>query len=364
MKRLGVVVVALLGLMGIWTNSIAQDDGTPPATASAVWTSADLDQMLGPIALYPDPLIGLILPASTFPSQIVMADRYIQQGGDPDQAANQPWDASVQGLTHYPTVLKWMDDNLPWTTQLGQAFASQQSDVMDAIQRLRAKAQALGNLQTTPQQTVDSDDGLIDIVPTDEDDLYVPDYDPSLIYYQPGVYCTFGIGFPIGLWLGYDWDWRHHHLISWGPGHERPHDWWHLSAGQRHDAIPHGAGVWHPQAGRAIVAGGGDRGYQSGSFSGRFIGPAIPSGGPVIRGTGPVLGSSGPVIPGAGGVVRPAERAPEVSRTIERSEPSESVFGGGESSREVRESSSRGEESRSIGGFGGSRSEGGYSGRR
>ena len=99
-----------------------------------------LDQLLGPIALYPDPLIAQILPASTLPTQIVLADRYVSGGGDPNQIDQQPWDPSVQALARYPNVLKWMDDNLDWTTELGQAFLNQPQDVMDSIQRLRQSA--------------------------------------------------------------------------------------------------------------------------------------------------------------------------------------------------------------------------------
>ena len=192
MKNLAVVAAAVLALAGALTQCSAQDGAPPPAPGAVVWSGADLDQMLGPIALYPDPLIGLILPASTVPSQIVLASRYVSEGGDPNEIASQPWDASVQGLAHYPTVLKWMDDNIAWTTELGEAFAGQQSEVMDSIQRLRAKAQALGNLQSTPQENVQSDDGTIDITPTDENEVYVPEYQPELIYYQPGVYCSLG----------------------------------------------------------------------------------------------------------------------------------------------------------------------------
>jgi hypothetical protein len=88
-------------------------------------SAAQLDQLLGPIALYPDPLIAEILPASTLPTQIVLADRYITGGGDPNQIGQQPWDASVQAVARYPSVLKWMDDNLNWTTQAGQVFLNQ-----------------------------------------------------------------------------------------------------------------------------------------------------------------------------------------------------------------------------------------------
>src|SRR5580698_3466763 len=129
------------------------------ADAGGQFSSAQLDDLLKPVALYPDPLLAQIFAAATLPSEIVLADRYVNQGGDITQADQQPWDPSVQALVHYPTVLKWLDDNLPWTTEVGQAFASQQQDVMDSIQRLRAEAQAEGNLQSTPQENVVSDGG-------------------------------------------------------------------------------------------------------------------------------------------------------------------------------------------------------------
>ncbi len=149
----------------------AQSPVPPPEPAGGpMFAPAQLDELVGPIALYPDPLIGEILPAATVPSDIVMADRYISQGGDINQVAQQGWDPSVQALAHYPNVLKWMDDNLAWATQLGQAFASQQADVMDAIQRMRGQAQQLGNLPNTPQETVESDEGDIEIQPTSPDE--------------------------------------------------------------------------------------------------------------------------------------------------------------------------------------------------
>ena len=126
--------------------------------------------MLGPIALYPDPLIAQILPAATQPSEIAVVDRYLSIGGDPNVIDQQLWDPSVKALARYPTVLKWMDDNLAWTTALGQAFLAQQQDVMDSIQRLRAQAQALGNLQSTPQENVIADNGDIEILPANPGD--------------------------------------------------------------------------------------------------------------------------------------------------------------------------------------------------
>src|SRR5580692_6586332 len=157
------VLVLACGLVAV---SLPAQTPTPPATADYQPLSGEqLDQLLGPIALYPDPLIAQILPASTLPTQIVLADRYVTGGGDPNQIDQQPWDASVQAVAHYPNVLKWMDDNLNWTTALGQAFLNQQQDVMDSVQRLRATAHNLGNLQSTPQQQVAEDDGTIDITP-------------------------------------------------------------------------------------------------------------------------------------------------------------------------------------------------------
>jgi hypothetical protein len=362
MKKMAVITAALLALAGAWTQCSAQDGAPPPSSDVPLRSSEELDQMLGPIALYPDPLIGVILPAAAVPSQIVLADRYVSEGGDPNQIAVQPWDPSVQGLAHYPTVLQWMDDNLAWTTELGVAFTSQQSDVMDSIQRLRAKAQALGNLPSTPQENVVSDDGAIDIDPTDPDDIYLPDYQPDTIYYQPGVYCTFGIGFPIGLWLGFDWDWRHHHLITWGPGHLRPANWWGSSPAARRAAIAaSNPPLWGSRPRGSIIVTGGDRGYENSTGFHAHAAPSVPAPRAASRGV-TVIGRTSEVS-------RPVEapraaiigRALVVSRPVERSQPSESVFGGSQSASEVRESSSRGEESRSI--SSGSSRSGGSSGR-
>lgn len=326
------------------------------AAVAQVRSPAELDQMLGPIALYPDPLIAEILSASTFPSQIVVADRYIIDGGDPNQIDQQPLDPSVQALAHYPNVLTWLDNNLPWTTQMGQAFASQQSDVMDSIQRLRAQAQSLGNLPSTPQETVTSDDGDIEIEPTDPDHLYVPDYQPSAIFYQPGIYCTFGIGFPIGAWLINDWDWRSHRMISWGPGHPRPANWWHDTSVQRHTFIAQNhAATWRPGGGAAVVGGASwDRGYAPETISRSVPEPVFP------RTAAPRIGE-------ASAANRPAFRAP--SSALPRSfaaEPAErgEAFGGVQSGPAARESSSRGQESRSTMGSGSSRGGGGFSTKR
>jgi len=193
----------------------AEQDGD---TASANLSDSELDDLLGPIALYPDALVGLILPASTVPSDITLADRYLQQNGNDANVDDQPWDQSVRGLARYPDVLKWMDDNLEWTTSVGEAFINQPADVMNSIQRLRQEAKDKGNLTNTPQQTVvveqQPQSEVIRIVPTDPDVIYVPQYDPQVVYVQPyapdyGPVISFGVGFGVGTWLSYDFDWWH-----------------------------------------------------------------------------------------------------------------------------------------------------------
>ncbi|HZM06566.1 MAG TPA: DUF3300 domain-containing protein [Candidatus Saccharimonadales bacterium] len=403
-------MAAVLTFMG--TQLFAQDGDAPPAPDSPLRSSDELNQLIGPIALYPDPLIAEILPAATFPTQIVEADRYVSDGGDPNQIEQQPWDPSVQALAHYPTVLKWMDDNLAWTTELGQAFMSQQTDVMNTIQALRGQAQSLGNLQSSPQENVVSDNGAIDIEPTDPDELYVPSYQPDLIYSQPGNYWTFGGGgFPIGLWLTHDWDWRGHHLVSWGEGHRRPQGWWHLSPQDRHTQIVSGhPSVWRPGGRSSVIVRAGDRGFErpvegralpAPRAFGRSSGPperslptrsgprerSVPThGGPPERSlpqrsvperSVPERGAPERSVPQRAAPERsvpersapersvpqrtapersvPQRAAPEPARAAPveravRAEPSEGAFGGSQSSRQVHESSSRGQSSRTSGG--------------
>ena len=184
-----------------------------------------LKQLLAPIALYPDALIALILPASTVPSDVVLASRYVAGNGDPKQIPNQSWDNSVQSLASYPDVVTWMAQNLEWTTSLGQAFLVQPAEVMNAIQKLRAQAQAAGNLVSTPQQVIVKEKTFIRIVPAEPEYLYVPQYDPEIVYVQPysqgyGPLITFGVGFAVGSWLNYDFDWNRHQIYrgDWQPG--------------------------------------------------------------------------------------------------------------------------------------------------
>ena len=227
-----------------------------------------LDNLLGPIALYPDPLLGEILSAATFPTQIVLADRYVAGGGDPSLIDQQPWDASVLAVSRYPAVLKYLDDNLAWTTELGEAFINQQQQVMESIQRLRLSAQNFGNLQSTPQQEVVNDDGCVEILPADADVIYVPVYLPEYVYDQSGYGLTFGLGWPMGPWLDCDFDWIHHNLCYWDHGHRRPAGWWHERPDQRQATLASQTTVWHAQSYHGFTsANRRDRGGNSQAFS-------------------------------------------------------------------------------------------------
>jgi hypothetical protein len=359
MKKIFNLVVLACGLPLLSLQG--QPAVPPPNSTYEPLAPAQLDQLLGPIALYPDPLIGQILPAATLPTQIVMADRYLAAGGDPNQAEQQPWDPSVQGLAHYPAVLKWMDDNLTWTTQLGEAFLNQQPDVMASVQRLRSEAQNLGNLQSTPQQQVVDDSGDIEILPADPDTIYVPQYSPDTVYVDSGLgspFITFGIGFPIGIWLNGDFDWRHHRLVQWDRDHPRPVNWWHERPGDRDAAFGHQGTVWRPDARRNVGIGDrGDRGWGN-----------VGAGHPVVHPQAPHdighnepqhdAGHNVPVVRDEVPHFNPPQNqashevpreAPQISRPAPGYRaPATSPFVGIQSANDTRNYSSRGQESRQI----------------
>jgi hypothetical protein len=340
-------IAGLLLLAGALLSVRAQTAVPPPMPAYQPLSDQQLDQLLGPIALYPDPLIAQILPASALPTQIVLADRYVSGGGDPGQLDAQPWDASVQAVARYPEVLKWMDDNLNWTTELGQAFLNQQPDVMESIQRLRQGAYNLGNLQSTPQQQVVTDNGDIEIVPADPQVIYVPVYDPAQACYQSGYgtpFISFGIGFAIGSWLNCDFDWHNHNIIVWNRSHPRPNNWWHEPPSQRD--MGH-VSVWHPvNHPDARVVNHGDRGYAApyhppvvATVSRSVSEPAPPhwTPPPQARPEEPTMRYTTPVTPPA--------RVP-VQHSAPPSQPeSNGAFIGIQSSQDTRTYSNRGQQS-------------------
>jgi hypothetical protein len=230
MKRIVLLTAGLLAVLSPALVTTAQVAAPVMAANVAPRSPEQLDALLGPIALYPDPLIAEILPAATLPEQIVQANRYVHDGLGLAAIDQQSWDPSVKALARYPELLQWMDTNLGWTSDVGQLFVYQQIDVMNSIQRLRGQAMTLGNLQSTPQQTVCTDNGTIEIVPANPQVVYVPSYQPQVVYVQraprPGLFISFGIGVAAGSWLHHDLDWHDHAVISWGRNHPRPNDWW------------------------------------------------------------------------------------------------------------------------------------------
>jgi hypothetical protein len=250
-----------------------------------------------------------------------------------------------------------MDDNLAWTTQVGQAFLNQQQDVMNAIQALRVRAQSLGNLPSTPQETVQNEDGEIDIVPTDPDQMYLPSYDPNEIYYTPGFYCTFGVGWSIGFWMVHDWDWRRHRLITWGPGHWRPDGWWRWNPGRRFEEMGRArATVWRSGAHFGALAWRPeDRGWGEGAWQHRGEIPRPTSRAPNEFHARSAFGSAARFSEAGGGFGSRLSSG-------ERPESRVGMFGGPGSSFEARQASSRGRQSRGFSSFSSGRGGGGFHG--
>lgn len=226
------LAVFLALLLGASQGVIAQSEG-----GDKTFKQEELDQLLAPIALYPDSLLAQILMASTYPLEVVQAGRWIKANqtlkGDALTAAleKENWDPSVKSLVNFPQVLDLMNEKLDWTQKLGDAFLAQQKDVMDTVQRLREKAEAQGNLKSSEQQKVivEKETQTIIIEPANPQVVYVPTYNPTVVYgtwwypsyppyyyYPPGYAAgaalfSFGVGVAVGAAWGYAWggcNWR------------------------------------------------------------------------------------------------------------------------------------------------------------
>ena len=211
------------------TGQSNEQQQPPPVQQS----SQELQQLVAPIALYPDALVAQILAASTYPTQIVEADRWMQghsnlKGEDlAKEVDKQSWDPSVKALTQFPSVLENIDKNLSWTSSLGDAYANQEQDVTDAVQVMRQQARKAGHLNSNEQEKVTTQGNTVIIEPANPEVVYVPAYDPWLVYgepivaYQgwypvPGIFLGgagigFGIGFGVGFFGGFGWGWH-----NWG----------------------------------------------------------------------------------------------------------------------------------------------------
>src|SRR5436190_3380690 len=230
-RKLFHAVIAIVGL-ALSSTAFAQqaqsqvmNTTTSDTEQAPQLASGKLDSLVAPIALYPDPLLAQTLAASTYPLEIIQLQQWMDRNKNlqgkalADAVAKQPWDPSVQSLVEFPDVVQRMAGNIQWTTDLGNAFLAHQSDVMDAVQSMRAKAQGTGNLKTSAQsvvktETVSSGKQVIEIQQANPDVVYVPSYDSTVVYgaapveypyypytypgYMPGTALAWGAGIALG----------------------------------------------------------------------------------------------------------------------------------------------------------------------
>jgi hypothetical protein len=260
-------VAAFLAAAAMNPQAMSQQPAFPDTGAAVAVeaTQAELDQLLAPVALYPDGLLADVLAASTYPLEVVALKRWLERNpnltGDAlEQAiAQQPWDASVKALAPFGSVVAMMNGELEWMQRVGNAFLADEAQVMDAVQRLRRKAREAGALADNARERVVVQDDMLAIEPVDPEVIYVPVYDPrvvygswgwpgyppymwSALYFGPWDFVAGGIAFGIGIHAGRSWfdrprpDWRNHNLLERRPGGDL--SW-------RHDPI-HRGGVAYP----------------------------------------------------------------------------------------------------------------------
>ena len=221
-----IVAIGSLGATMVSSAGLAQTQATE-ANAGAAFSGDQLDELVGPIALYPDELLAITLPASTYPLDVVQAARYLdKRKTEPELKPDEKWDSSVLGLLNYPSVVERMNQDLDWTSRLGDAVINQQPDVMDAIQRFRAEVNAAGNLKSDGNTTIVQEEKIIRIESTSTQVIYVPSYNPTVVvvqqpapyayvysapypyYYNPAA--TFWTGMFVGAAIGYGIGWHGH----------------------------------------------------------------------------------------------------------------------------------------------------------
>jgi hypothetical protein len=290
----------------------------------------ELNQLVAPIALYPDALVAQIVAAASYPTEVVEADRWLQQnsglkGDELAKAADsQSWDPSVKALTQFPSALAMMDENLSWTSALGEAYVNQPQSLLDAVQVMRSRAKQAGNLQSTPQESVTTEGQTIVIQPADPDVVYVPEYDPWDVYGEPldyypdwvgvpgafiGPGIAFGLGVGVGVFGGFGWGW-HHWGADWH-GHEVEYNHNHYIPRDRtfgdHNHFDRGPpGLDHPGFGHSggfaghVPPGEHSSGFNHGGVAGAYSSRGRTGFGGDSHGSSGVHGGGG--VHGAGGV--------------------------------------------------------------
>ena len=398
---------AVLCALGLLAACLAhgRDNSAPPPSAPPQFSAAELEKLAAPIALHPDPLIAIILPASVYPLEIVQAARFVKDTNNIPKVGEQPWDENVKALAEFPAVMQMMNDDLTWTMDLGQAFLDQPKELMDTIQILRGKANSAGVLKTTPQQvivvtntviekTVEQQvvyvtNTIVQIQPSNPQVIYVPSYPPT-IYYPPPIYVgpppvvTFAAGIAVGLIIANNCDWHgggiyvgHHGVAVWGGGSYHGHGDVNVNV-NRNVTINNNNNTinnvnrtqqkWQPDQSRMSTAGasGTKASTQSAQARGWSSGAARPA--PAASAAAarpnppPSVSRPTPSPSQTHNWSSPSQNfnRPAPSQSYSRPAPSasrESAFGGVGSGASTRQSSSRGSYSR--GGDGGGRSFGG-----
>ncbi len=362
----------LLAPGAIYATPIDQPSGQAISPTAEQQTPEELQQLVAPIALYPDALVSQILAASTYPTEIVEADRWVQEhpslkGKDLANAVDQqPWDPSIKALTQFPSVLANMDKNLSWTSALGEAYVNQSEDVMDAVQVMRARAEATGNLKSNEQVKVETEEKTIVIEPADPEVVYIPAYDPWVVYGAPvvvwpgwypypGLYVegpgvSFGVGFAIGFFAGFGWGWH-----GWGC------DWGHRTVIYNHNTFISNSRTFAGRRGREGFRDfGAARGYEGSHNSGAGRGHEGSNGSETRRRN---EGSRSGDVRGGGFHGGAAERGSSESHA--EAGAHSGAFGGYDHGGTTRSHSNRGYSSLHSGGFhGGGFHAGGGGGRR
>jgi hypothetical protein len=241
-RQLTALICTLLLFSGSATSGapeLTRQQANAPSEETSKIPNDQLDSLVAPIALYPDPLLAQTLAASTYPLELIQLQQWLAKNSGlkdkalADAVAKQPWDPSIQAMAALPDLVKRLADDIQWTTDLGNAFLAQQNDVMDAVQRMRKKAQETGNLKSTEQQKVETkvieNKSFIVVEQANPQVVYVPSYDPVVVYgppiypyppiyyppagyYAAGMAISFGVGLAMGAAWGGGWGWG----AGWG----------------------------------------------------------------------------------------------------------------------------------------------------
>ncbi len=208
-------------VIGTWENQAREDQASTAGTGNEgipLLTRQELQELVGPVALYPDDLLAIVLPAATYPLQVVQASRFLEDLKlDPSLEPDPDWDDAIVALLNYPEIVELLNEDLDWTWQLGEAVVGQQADVVSAVEAFRNTAYAAGNLRSDDYQQVSRDDGVIEITPTNDDIIYVPYYEPErVVVYQPQpVYYYYERPYPV-YYYPYSYSHAFNHGYFWG----------------------------------------------------------------------------------------------------------------------------------------------------